>query len=178
MGYETKLYIGNVVDLDNGLHKRVQVVGPFEGQTRGSVFQVYDEGDDAHFYLADGDTRISLKCAEQNVNLKILPEARLKYFMVMGMVDMSKMGVVQNHLTPEDIIAQDPIFTPEEMTIVEDRYGSKLVVHDAKAVLRALQHMAAEDGGHYWRFKLAIVFLENVVENAWQPNLGVICYGY
>jgi hypothetical protein len=181
MGYETKLYIG-FPSHKSSPEKRIRITNQFEGQSQGAVFTLYKdkEGDGHHFYLADGDTRISVECALKSGAAELLPEVGTTYFSEIAMIEMCKIGEIKNKLTDKDIICWNPVLygTGGNAMMTHDCYGDYLVAYDAKAVLQALRDMSAEDKGKYWRYAMAIACLETILEKASQSPIGVVCFGH
>lgn len=180
MGYETKLYIGYVMPILNRPLQTLTLLEDFHGIPRGSSFVVYPHNDvsPTGFYMPDGNTLISL--SEMEGIAEIHAERKFQHYFNIAMIDMCKIGHISSYLKESDILCQDVIFQEIGYGVtLKDMYGDKIVVYKAKSVLRALRKMARDgEGDKYWRWKLVTHALSRIINDAWQPNIGVICYGY
>jgi len=174
MGYETRLYVGYFSNVGSK-GEMVRLSDEFQGIPAGCIFNLWEDSEGKYFYLLDGNTRINLACAEKAGAVEVLPAADRQYFQTMVMLDLCKIGHFP--LEKDAIICDCPEFFIGEMQVDQDRYGDKIVVYDPKAVLKALR-ASLEESPDYWRLKMAIQCLENIIENAWQSPLGVINFGY
>ena len=173
MGYETRLYIGSFHNY-GFKGKRVKLTYDFRGIPAGCIFNLWGEPNNEFFYLLDGDTRISLAFARRYDIVEEFSSEDRQYFLTMVTLDLGKVGHLP--LSKENVICESIEFGLGPMTVDKDPYGTELVVYDPKAVLNALLESREEDDN--WRIYMAIQTLENIIENAWQSPLGVICYGY